>query len=181
MAREREIPVWDELELSWRLLNKTQRSNMIAVTGTNGKTTVVNLIGAILDGSGIANRVCGNVGSPLLDTFEIDAGCRRAEDDGIVRVVEVSSFQLERSYSFRPGIGILLNITSDHMDRHGSMEEYARIKMKLFARQDGSEFAIINADDPFSITYDFRNSKNGRRALFDRVRHRQERRPGSMV
>lgn len=152
MASEKSIPVWDELELSWRFLSEKQKSNIIAVTGTNGKTTVVNLMGTILSEAGMVNRVCGNVGSPLLDTFEIDADAGKAEDDDIVRVVEVSSFQLERTYSFKPGTGVLLNITSDHMDRHGCIEKYADIKMKMFDRQGSGDFAIINIDDRVSAS-----------------------------
>jgi len=147
MAVEKGIPVWDEIELSWNLLDEVQRSNTIAVTGTNGKTTVVNLIGAALSEAGMENMVCGNVGAPLLNTFDIDQHKRKAVSDDIIRVVEVSSFQLERTYSFKPSVAILLNITSDHMDRHGSINEYTRMKMKMFDGQDGRDFAIINIDD----------------------------------
>jgi UDP-N-acetylmuramoylalanine--D-glutamate ligase len=167
LADETGIPVWDELELSFRLLNPGQRSRLAAVTGTNGKTTVVKLIGAILDSAGLENRVCGNVGSPVLDTIKIDgiSGC--AFDDDIIRVVEVSSFQLERSQTFKPFAGVLLNITSDHMDRHGDISEYARLKMKLFARQDSQDFAIINMDDSraFSLIPCISGRKQGPRLI----------------
>jgi UDP-N-acetylmuramoylalanine--D-glutamate ligase len=152
MASEWSVPVWDELELSWRLLDEIQRSNMIAVTGTNGKTTVVNLMGNILSGAGIKNMVCGNVGSPLLNTIKIDPIARKARHDNVIRVVEVSSFQLERTYSFKPGTAVLLNITSDHIDRHGCIEEYAGMKMKLFSNQKSSDFAIVNIDDRVSAS-----------------------------
>jgi len=146
-AGRKGIAVWDELELSWRMLQKNQRENIIAVTGTNGKTTVVNLIGRILTDSGIKNRVCGNVGAPLIDTFRIKSGSMKAEEDDIIRIVEVSSFQLERTYSFKPKTAVLLNITSDHIDRHGSIEEYTGLKMRLFASQEKGDFAILNIDD----------------------------------
>lgn len=147
MAGEKGVPVWDELELSWNLMDISQKVNTIAVTGTNGKTTVVNLIGTILNGAGMKNRVCGNVGAPLLDTLAIDKDRKKAFTDEVIRVVEVSSFQLERTYSFKPGIAVLLNITSDHMDRHGNLKEYARMKMKMFALQDEQDFAVLNIDD----------------------------------
>ncbi len=167
MADEAGIPVWDELELSFRLLSPGQRSRLAAVTGTNGKTTAVKLIGAILDRAGLENRVCGNVGSPVLDTIKIDriSGC--AFDDDIIRVVEVSSFQLERSQTFKPFAGVLLNITSDHLDRHGDISEYAALKMKLFARQDSRDFAIINMDDSraFSLMHCISGRKQGPRLI----------------
>lgn len=144
-AADRGIPVWDELELSWRLLSDKQRSNTIAITGTNGKTTVVNLTGAILRDAGMKVEVCGNVGRPLLNTIKIDK--KKAVDDDIIRVIETSSFQLERTYTFKPRAGILLNITSDHMDRHRCIEDYADIKLKLFSNQDISDYAIVNMDD----------------------------------
>ena len=166
-AIETGIPVWDELELVSRLVNGRQKKRIIAVTGTNGKTTVVNLIGCILDNCGMDNMVCGNVGSPLLDTIDIDLNNRCAADDEIIRVVEVSSFQLERTRTFKPGVGVLLNITSDHMDRHGDIKEYSRLKMKLFSCQDSGDFAIINADDriAFSMTPEIEKRKKGPRLV----------------
>lgn len=146
-AMERNIMIWDELELSWQLLNDRQKSNTIAVTGTNGKTTVVNLIGAILADEAMNVRVCGNVGSPLLNTISINEKLKRADDDDNIRIVEISSFQLERTYTFRPRTSVLLNITSDHMDRHRNIEEYADMKLRLFSNQRRSDFAIVNMDD----------------------------------
>jgi UDP-N-acetylmuramoylalanine--D-glutamate ligase len=167
LAYDSGIPVWDELELSFRLLNPKQRSRLAAVTGTNGKTTAVKLIGAILDSAGLENRVCGNVGSPVLDTIRIDGISGRAVDDDIIRVIEVSSFQLERTQTFKPFAGVLLNITSDHMDRHGDISEYARLKMRLFARQDSHDFAIINMDDSmaFSLIPGISGRKQGPRLI----------------
>jgi len=146
-AMEREITIWDELELSWQLLNDRQKSNTIAVTGTNGKTTVVNLIGAILRDIDMDVWVCGNVGSPLLNTISINEKLKGADDDDSIRIIEISSFQLERTYTFRPSTAVLLNITSDHMDRHRNIEEYADMKLRLFSNQRRGDFAIVNMDD----------------------------------
>ena len=146
-AISRKIVIWDEIELSWQLLSERQKANTIAITGTNGKTTVVNLIGAILSGNGMDVHLCGNVGSPLLSTFNINKKLKMADDDDYMRVIEISSFQLERIYTFSPHIAILLNITSDHMDRHNNIDEYADMKLKLFSNQRRCDHAIINIDD----------------------------------
>ena len=114
---------------------------VVAVTGTNGKTTVTTLIGELLQGSGKRVFVGGNIGTPLYEYL-----ARPAEYE--VVVVEVSSFQLESAGAFSPDIGVLLNITPDHLDRHGSLAEYARIKMRLFMHQKSGGVAIINGDDP---------------------------------
>jgi len=137
-AGKMNIPVWSELELGWSMLDSQERKNTVAVTGTNGKTTAVNLMGKILDGHKMDACVCGNVGDPLINTVD---------KKNLFRVIEVSSFQLERVISFAPHIGILLNISSDHIDRHSSMEEYTRLKFRLFLKQDSSDFCILNADD----------------------------------
>jgi len=162
-AKERKITIWDELELSWHLLNDRQKSNTIAVTGTNGKTTVVNLIGAILAGGAMNVLVCGNVGSPLLNTISINEKLKRADNDDSIRIIEISSFQLERTYTFRPHTAVLLNITSDHMDRHRNIEEYADIKLRLFSNQKRGDFAIVNMDDSLTAEkiINMENSVNG--------------------
>jgi UDP-N-acetylmuramoylalanine--D-glutamate ligase len=137
------IPVWSEVELGWRLLSKDARKNTIAVTGTNGKTTVVTLIQKILADSGASAVVCGNIGNPLINTVDIKNG------DSLIRVMEISSFQLERVYQFNPHIGIILNISSDHLDRHHSMDNYAEIKFNLFSNMKSSQWGIFNVDDKF--------------------------------
>ena len=101
---------------------------VVAVTGTNGKTTVTTLIGELLQESGKRTFVGGNIGTPLYEYL-----CSPAEYD--IVVVEVSSFQLESAGDFAPNVGVLLNITPDHLDRHGSIEKYAGIKMRLFLHQ----------------------------------------------
>ncbi len=147
-AEKLEIPIWSELELAWRLMDAEQQKNTIAVTGTNGKTTVVNLIGEILGDAGMENIVCGNVGLPLIDSIILD-GSGEDPPGTIYRVIEVSSFQLEKMYSFKPHIGILLNITSDHMDRHRSFDVYGDLKLKLFSNQEEDGWAIVNFDDEY--------------------------------
>ncbi|MGB6482170.1 MAG: UDP-N-acetylmuramoyl-L-alanine--D-glutamate ligase [Candidatus Acidiferrales bacterium] len=137
MARNRNIPVWSEIELAWRLL----RGKLVAITGSNGKTTTTALVGHILQSAKIPVLVGGNIGTPLLARVE-------ASSDSTVTVAEVSSFQLETIDAFRPDVGVLLNLTPDHIDRHGSFEEYARAKQKLFQNMLDRDAAVLNADDP---------------------------------
>ncbi len=117
------------------------RVPVVAITGTNGKTTVTTLIGKLLAASGKKVFVGGNIGTPLYEFL-----CAPEKYDTVV--VEVSSFQLESAGNFSPDVGVLLNITPDHLDRHGSLEEYGRVKMQLFAHQKRSALAVINGDDP---------------------------------
>ena len=114
---------------------------VVAVTGTNGKTTVTTLIGDILAAAGKRVFVGGNIGTPLYEYL------LHPQDFDIV-VAEVSSFQLESAGNFGPDVGILLNISPDHLDRHVSMDRYAQVKMQLFAHQHPGSVAIINGDDP---------------------------------
>jgi UDP-N-acetylmuramoylalanine--D-glutamate ligase len=135
------IPVWSEIELGWFMMNARERSRTIAVTGTNGKTTTVTLIRKILSDSGLRAIVCGNIGNPLTNTLNTD-------DDYIpVRVIEVSSFQLERIYDFNPVIGIILNISSDHLDRHFTLDDYSDLKFRLFLNAGKDNWGIFNIDD----------------------------------
>jgi UDP-N-acetylmuramoylalanine--D-glutamate ligase len=136
-ARARGIPVWSEIELAWRLL----RGKLIAVTGSNGKTTTTSLVAHILKTANIPTLVGGNIGVPLLALVE-------SSMDTTVTVAEISSFQLETIEAFRPEIGVLLNLTPDHLDRHASFEEYARAKMRMFENQLERDAAVLNADDP---------------------------------
>jgi UDP-N-acetylmuramoylalanine--D-glutamate ligase len=134
-AREREIPVLGELELAWRLLG----NEFIAVTGTNGKTTTVELIGHIHREAGLPVAVAGNVGTALSSLIgELDAEA--------TVVCEASSFQLEDTLEFAPEAAVLLNITPDHLDRHGTLEAYAAAKLEAFARQRHGDVAVFPAD-----------------------------------
>jgi UDP-N-acetylmuramoylalanine--D-glutamate ligase len=135
-ASRRKIPILSELELASRFLS----TPLIAITGTNGKTTVTTLIGEILRAAGKKVFVGGNIGAPLIGYVD---GPQEAD----WAVVEVSSFQLQWASTFHPRIALLLNITSDHVDYHGSFAAYRRIKESIFLRQTASDLAILNADE----------------------------------
>jgi len=135
-ARAARIPVWSEIELAWRFL----RGRLVAITGSNGKTTTTSLIGHILENANIPAIVAGNIGTPLISRVE-------ETSDSTVTVAEVSSFQLELIDKFRPDIGLLLNVTPDHLDRHASLEAYGRAKARLFENQVEADAAILNTDD----------------------------------
>jgi len=136
LARAQGIPVWSEIELAWRFL----RGKLVAITGSNGKTTTTALVAHVLKTSGIHTLVGGNIGVPLLALVE-------SSTHSSVTVAEVSSFQLETIAEFRPEVGVLLNLTPDHLDRHASFEEYARAKMRMFENQLDRDAAVLNADD----------------------------------
>ncbi|NNE07407.1 MAG: UDP-N-acetylmuramoyl-L-alanine--D-glutamate ligase, partial [Gemmatimonadetes bacterium] len=136
-AKERGIPVISEIELAYRAAD----CPIIAVTGTNGKSTTTSLIGEIMKREGRRVAVAGNIGRPLTDVV----GPHRDYD---LIVAEISSFQLETIDRFRPKTAVLLNLTDDHLDRHGSFENYASIKARLFENQDETDAAILNYDDP---------------------------------
>jgi UDP-N-acetylmuramoylalanine--D-glutamate ligase len=136
------IPVWSEIELAWRFL----RGHLICVTGSNGKTTTTSLIGHILETARLPVQVAGNIGTPLISRVDV------SNDKGFT-VVEASSFQLEAISAFRPDVAVLLNITPDHLDRHGSFESYARAKARIFENQTEKDFAVVNADDAVAPQY----------------------------
>ncbi len=130
-ARDRGVPVVGELELAWRLLP----NRFVAVTGTNGKTTTVELLGAIWRAAELPVAVAGNVGRPLSALV----GEVAAE---VTVVCEVSSFQAEDSVELAPDTALLLNLTEDHLDRHGSLDAYRDAKLSLFARQVPEQVAV---------------------------------------
>jgi UDP-N-acetylmuramoylalanine--D-glutamate ligase len=130
------LPVIGELELASRFL----RGGIIAVTGSNGKTTTTTLIGKIFADAGTPTQVGGNIGLPVIELVAQST----AET---VNVLEVSSFQLETTEQFHPRIAIILNITPDHLDRHGSFERYVAAKEKIFANQTAQDALVLNADD----------------------------------
>ena len=134
-AIERGIPVIGEIELAGRFIT----APLVAVTGTNGKSTVVVLLGEILKAAGMRTFVGGNLGTPLVDAVG-------GEYD--VAVVEVSSFQLESIEKFRAHVGVHLNLSDDHFDRYRDLEDYGRAKARLFENQQVSDYAILNRDDP---------------------------------
>jgi UDP-N-acetylmuramoylalanine--D-glutamate ligase len=130
-ARERGLPVLGELEIAWRLLPQS----FVAVTGTNGKTTTTELLGAIWREAGLPVAVAGNVGTPLASLVG------ELEPDATV-VCEVSSFQAEDSLEFAPDTGLLLNLSEDHLDRHGTFEAYRDAKLSMFSRQRPDQVAV---------------------------------------
>lgn len=136
-AKAKGIPVVGELALAPHYL----KTRVIAVTGTNGKTTVTTLIGELLQASGLKVFVGGNIGTPLTDYLMTGQ-----EMDWLV--LEVSSFQLDTAGLFRPNIGLLLNISPDHLDRYPSYNDYVLSKVHLFAHQGPDDISIINAQDP---------------------------------
>ncbi|MBI4632945.1 MAG: UDP-N-acetylmuramoyl-L-alanine--D-glutamate ligase [Deltaproteobacteria bacterium] len=140
-AVKRNIPIVSEIELAFRFL----AIPLIAITGTNGKTTTTTLIGDLLKGCGKKVFVGGNIGDPLIGYV----GGIQTDD---YAVVEVSSFQLQWTEQFHPIISVLLNTTCDHVNYHGSFEAYRRTKERIFANQTGTDFAILNADEPSSQT-----------------------------
>jgi len=135
-AARRKIPILSEIELAWRFLKRP----MIAITGTNGKTTTTHLMGEILKKMGKKVSVGGNIGNPMIAYVE-----GKQDDDYVV--VEVSSFQLQWVHNFRPFISILLNTTCDHVNYHGTFEAYCQAKERIFENQTAGDLAILNADD----------------------------------
>jgi UDP-N-acetylmuramoylalanine--D-glutamate ligase len=135
--RARGVPVISELELAWRVMD----SDVIAITGTNGKTTTTALTGEVLRGQVRPVLVGGNIGTPL------SAHAMDFPVDGLV-VAEASSFQLEGTHDFRPRVAAVLNLAPDHLDRHGSYAAYVEAKARIFANQTESDCAVLNADDP---------------------------------
>jgi UDP-N-acetylmuramoylalanine--D-glutamate ligase len=131
-ARARRVPIWSEVELGYRLL----RNPFIGVTGTNGKTTTSELLGAIFRAAERPVAVAGNVGRPVT---ALDGAL--AEDAWIV--CELSSFQLEDVHRFRPRVGVLLNLEPDHLDRHGTFDAYRAAKLRLFENQTEADYAVI--------------------------------------
>ncbi len=129
-------PVIGELELAARFL----KGKILAVTGSNGKTTTTSLLGEILERAGLPTLVGGNIGVPVVALIDDST-------DATWSVLEVSSFQLESTEQFHPSIAVILNITPDHLDRHGSFENYALAKERIFAAQDEQDFVILNADN----------------------------------
>jgi len=140
-ALSADIPVLAELELSYQFLSPEERENLLAITGTNGKTTTTAMVSELLKLSGFKVFTGGNYGIPLAEYI-----LSRARVEKIV--LEVSSFQLEGVKTFSPHIGLLLNITPDHLERYTSMEEYAYYKYRLFENQKPGDFALLPLSEP---------------------------------
>jgi UDP-N-acetylmuramoylalanine--D-glutamate ligase len=136
-ARRAGIPVWGELELASHFLTRP----VIAVSGTNGKTTTTTLVGKFLAASGITALVGGNIGTPLVSLLE-------QQQDADYLVLEISSFQLDTAPHFHPQSAALLNITPDHLDRYPDYAAYVASKASLFAAMEATEIKVLNYDDP---------------------------------
>ena len=132
-AREQGVPVLGELELGWRLIERP----FVAVTGTNGKTTTSELLGAIWRAAGLEVEVAGNVGTAVSSLTSL-------HDEATV-ICEASSFQLEDTVAFAPEVAVLLNLTPDHLDRHGTLEDYRQAKRSIFAHQNAGDVAVLPA------------------------------------
>lgn len=131
------VPLIGELELGAQV----SRAPLYAVTGTNGKTTTTTLIGEIFRNQGKTTYVVGNIGYPF-------TACALQCGEEDVAVAEVSSFQLETISTFHPHIAVMCNITEDHLNRHGTMEEYIRVKERIFENMGQGDYAVLNLDDP---------------------------------
>jgi len=147
------VRVVSEIELAYHFI----RAPIIAVTGTNGKTTTTLLVGEMLKEDGRKVGVGGNVGEPLILFAD-------GKDRWEVLVVEISSFQLEAIKDFRPRISVLLNITEDHLDRYPRYDDYIEAKVRIFANQNSGDLAVLNRDDP--IVMQFREKVKAKKVLF---------------
>ncbi|HHU69889.1 MAG TPA: UDP-N-acetylmuramoyl-L-alanine--D-glutamate ligase [Thermoanaerobacterales bacterium] len=154
-AEELHIPIISEIELGYLF----SRAQIIAVTGTNGKTTTTTLISEIFKNDDREVSAAGNIGMPLIQVAE------RISMSGFL-VVEVSSFQLEHIYKFKPKISVILNITQDHLNIHKTFENYIKAKMRIFENQDENDFTILNADD--EIMSSFASKTRGKVIFFSR-------------
>ena len=135
-ARRDGMPVIGEIELAARFLE----GKIVAITGSNGKTTTTALLGKIFADAGGPTLVGGNIGTPVIDLIA-------QSTPQTISVLEVSSFQLETVVEFRPHIAVVLNITQDHLDRHGTFENYAAMKARITAQQTADDFFVLNAED----------------------------------
>jgi len=130
------LPIIGELELAARFL----KGKTLAITGSNGKTTTTTLVGDILIAAGLPTLVAGNIGVPVIGLID-------ESTNDTWTVLEVSSFQLESTEQFHPQIAVILNITPDHLDRHGTFENYALAKERIFAAQNQNDFVVLNAEN----------------------------------
>jgi UDP-N-acetylmuramoylalanine--D-glutamate ligase len=136
-ARALGQPVIGEVELAFSFL----RGTVVAITGSNGKTTTTTLVGEILKAAGFETLVGGNIGTPAISLVS-------KSTPATVSVLEVSSFQLETIIRFRPKVAVVLNVTPDHLDRHRTFRAYVDAKARIFENQQGDDFAVLNYDDP---------------------------------
>jgi UDP-N-acetylmuramoylalanine--D-glutamate ligase len=136
-SRKAGIPILAEVELAFRHL----KGKILGITGSNGKTTTTALAAELLRGAGLKGHAAGNIGNPLIAYASLST-------PNDIYVVELSSFQLESIYEFRPFVGAILNLTPDHMDRYRDFADYVDAKQRIFMNQTATEFAVLNEDDP---------------------------------
>jgi UDP-N-acetylmuramoylalanine--D-glutamate ligase len=141
-AREKGIPVIGEAELASRFL----QGRLIGITGSNGKTTTTALTGKIFEAAGFHTQVGGNIGTPLISLVETST-------PETINVVELSSFQLESLQQMHPAVAMVLNVTPDHLDRHGDFAAYTAAKARIFKNQTPEDIAVLNAEDPACREY----------------------------
>lgn len=158
-VREAGIPVIGEFELAVRYINEP----IVAISGTNGKTTTTSLVGQMLSASDLKVFVGGNIGHPLIDYVN-------SEGSADVIVAEISSFQLDTTESFRPKVGVLLNVTEDHLDRYSDFKDYVQSKARLFENQQNTDVAVLNNTDP--VTGNLEPAIRARRLYFNINSHR---------
>ena len=140
MARQAGVEIISEIELASRYID----TQLVAITGTNGKTTTTTITGEIFRHNGFRTFVGGNIGNPLVELAESGEVVERV-------VAEISSFQLEWITSFRPTVAALLNLSEDHLDRYPSYKEYIDAKLRIFENQTSDDFAVVNIDDPLVL------------------------------
>ncbi|MBI3991098.1 MAG: UDP-N-acetylmuramoyl-L-alanine--D-glutamate ligase [Candidatus Omnitrophica bacterium] len=171
VAAEEHIPVWSEIELGYRFC----KVPIIAVTGTNGKSTVTTLIGEMLRESGIEPLVCGNIGKPFCSSLKEmspvrNGAPRRDISNGIggstVVVLEVSSFQLEHIVSFRPRVSVILNISRNHLNRHKDFGAYVEAKSRILLNQKDGDWAVLNSTD--ALVRGFKTRCKSKKAFFSK-------------
>jgi len=141
-ARQAGVEIVSEIELASRFIT----APLVAITGTNGKTTTTTITGEIFKQNGYRTFVGGNIGNPLIELAESGESVERV-------VAEISSFQLEWITCFRPAVAALLNLSEDHLDRYASYQEYIDAKLRIFENQTGDDFAVVNADDALVWKY----------------------------
>lgn len=161
-ARKKNIPIISELELGYKLVT----SPIIAITGTNGKTTTTTLVGEILKNAEKKVVVAGNIGVPLVKKVKE----YKNSDDYIV--LEVSSFQLQNIIHFRPKVSVILNITEDHLNRHKTFENYINAKARILKNQGEDDFVVLNADD--NIVCSLASRAKGKIVFFSRTKELDE-------
>ncbi len=140
--REKNIPIYGEIEIAYRM----DAGDVIAITGTNGKTTTTTLVGDIMKAAGRKTFVVGNIGTPYTDKV-------MESDETSVSVIEVSSFQLETIDAFHPVVSAVLNVTPDHLNRHHTMENYAQAKFDISKNQTKDDVCVLNADNEYTAEF----------------------------